>query len=1087
MTLADRDDRVSAALDNADNAVSETLALAGTPNSALREATCVLGDSTAAFDDSSKTFTWKADENDGVVMDGDKPATIPAYATMLCRGAAQIDLKNIQNSEARHSDTATVTAEGSRTGKRTPPAEDSFHGVVPRQSEPKIDTKLYVGSVDEGDGQTAAEAVEGARTGEQQVDLSITNGGTAALTKIIVKIPKSAENSLELSLAPDRVRFSMGDEPVISGDRDVPGMFLRVNNEREIILSDDSSLPLLVLPKGKTVTASTTVPVVPAGEVRGSEIVSTGVDVVSGETVNETDPLFVAVPGVPSVATKIFIDEPTDNTDGSGDGQDSDRAVTIPARTSSEATITITNTGDTDLTEVIPSFPGDLGIEQDEARFTVTNAEGESIAPTRGESAPGLMLRITENDEIVISDSSDLDPLVLQQGQVLTSKVPMREIEAGSRANGEISVGASGSGKKVTDTDPLYVATQPDPQTPGIETKLFVGSPSDGDGQDEDNAVVVPGDNPSKAGVTITNTGETPLREVSVEFPGELGIDPSTVSFTVTGKDGQPVTPTVDESDEPVSGTVLRVDGGKVVISDDPSLPPLILQPGQKLTGETPIAEVPAGKVVKGSITATGHHDGEPVRDSDPLVVTKKSATSTPTPTPDPKKPSVTTKIFIGTVTAGDGQTPDEAVGVDPNTSAKVTITVDNDGETPLREVSVEFPGELGIDPSTVSFTVTGKDGQPVTPTVDESDEPVSGTVLRVDGGKVVISDDPSLPPLVLQPGQKLTATSTTTAVPDGQTLTGGVSVTAEANGSTVESSDPLNVRSPKAPPATPAKPKLTTKLYIGSVVTGDGQDADKAVEVPADKPATATITLTNTGNTDLTAVSVTPSGDLGIDLTTSTFTLIGPDGEIAVPTQGEPTEGLIFRVTSEGTVVLSDDPDLSPLVLEVGQSLTTTATTTALVPGAAANGQISAQGTGAQQQISDQDPLFVKTPKPKVVTSSSVAPSSEPTTSSVTPEPSSTPGIPVIPVPVPVPVPGTPAQSTSSVETTTKVSQSTTTQSTTTAERDNEPQHPKSRSALARTGANVLGLLAIAVFLVLMGIALVGWRRKQQKDDGLV
>ncbi|MFC5939691.1 DUF11 domain-containing protein [Corynebacterium choanae] len=628
--------------------------------------------------------------------------------------------------------------------------------------------------------------------------------------------------------------------------------------------------------------------------------------------------------------------------------------------------------------------------------------------------------------------------------------VTSKQLAAGSATN---TAATSGSHEGVSTTERTATASiEVVARDSGLVAKIFHTDVETGDGQDAESAVVVSANKPFTATITVENAGESPLAGVGVEVPG---VDFATVSFTLTGPGADSPTVATD-----VPGTVLRVRDGVIVRSDDESLPALVLQPGQTVTATVEVAASQVGSNTPVKATATDDESKKPLVATDPLYTTPNAQTA-----------AITGKIFQDSVSEKDGQTPESAVEItlEPGqTSFPVTVSMTNSGEAPLSDITVTVPNS---NVGETVFTVSDPAGRPLTPTPAANNGP--GLVLRINPqGLVVLSDNEDWPRLELSQGQQIIGTVSVDASQIGVNTPLTITAIDQSTKNQVSAEDAFYTRRPHT-----AAPQLGAKIFIDSIETGDGNNPNDPVSVPAEaETVTATVTLTNDGGEPLEHVVPKVEGLTVND--GKTFTLTG--GEQTTPTAGIPADGPMLRITPEGTIVFSDDPSLPPLVLGVGQTVTVNVEVT--VPaGETVNIPVnaSAESTETATNVTGSDPLYVLRPQqpatPTVPPTGSSSGSSIPDwawlIAAVGIIPilgTMTPALPVPPVVAPTPVPEP-----QPVAPQTEVEDSPTSQQSNSA----------SDSNLALTGANVIGLLVVALLLVIIGVLLLAAKRRRRDD----
>ncbi|AZA14436.1 DUF11 domain-containing protein [Corynebacterium choanae] len=454
-------------------------------------------------------------------------------------------------------------------------------------------------------------------------------------------------------------------------------------------------------------------------------------------------------------------------------------------------------------------------------------------------------------------------------------------------------------------------------------------------------------------------------------------------------------------------------------------------------------------------------------------------------------KPQLTAKIFDGSISDGDGQTPATAVELAPGEDFTVDFKLTNTGEGPLTAITVEVPG-ANFD--TLALTILDDTGQPVT-AIPTAQTPVTGLVLRVaDDGNIILSAEETLPALALPPRYELSGNLRVDSAQIGHNTPITVEAADPRTGETVTARDDFFT---KQRPAAPAG--ITTKLYIGEPTAdtdghGDGQTDDTAVQIPADTPVDVTLQITNTGQTGISGIVPTITG-AGIDLKPGqVFILRDGDGNPATPEMAAAKPGLMLRVTGDGEIVFSDDEHNLPLLLAPGQQVTAALTIT-VAPGNTDHVAGTVSATDSQHNaLSDNDPLYVMTGKP-------VDPSPEPSEPTKPTEPTeplepSTPGEPpvssassskspwwvvLVPVvgmlPVLAQLPGVPVPPI--------VSTAVPTPEAEVEQPEPRPDRPEPRRSglLAQTGANVGTLSLLAVLLMVIGLVLVAARRRKGNE----
>ncbi|MCK7674939.1 SdrD B-like domain-containing protein [Corynebacterium pygosceleis] len=201
-------------------------------------------------------------------------------------------------------------------------------------------------------------------------------------------------------------------------------------------------------------------------------VTATGAE--SGQTVTAEDSFHAVIKrqSAPELDTRIFIGEATGETDGVGDGQSADTAVEIPNDGSTTATVTVTNNGTAPLGAVRITVSGTEGntLELEGGTYRI---DGEIRTVPSGE---GMILRLTENGNVVLSDRSELPAIQLQPGQTVTVEeipIPVLPAETVNEFTVEVKGTDAVTGEEITASDPLFVRTPAavvDPTTSGSPT-----------------------------------------------------------------------------------------------------------------------------------------------------------------------------------------------------------------------------------------------------------------------------------------------------------------------------------------------------------------------------------------------------------------------------------------------------------------------------------------------------------------------------------------------------------------------------------------------------------------------------------------
>ncbi|AZA14617.1 DUF11 domain-containing protein [Corynebacterium choanae] len=624
-----------------------------------------------------------------------------------------------------------------------------------------------------------------------------------------------------------------------------------------------------------------------------------------------------------ALATKIFIDNTTQGEQSSsGDGQTADTAVTVPYGTQATATVTVTNSGAAPLVGVGITIDGYPAASLTNLPVTITDDAGntvDNLHPVDG--IEGLVIRQAESGYVLSADAT-LPAVVLPSGATATVEVllPAQTAKEASYPVDASAINAETNQPVTTAHDPLYTVAATTPQLAG---KIFGDSVTTDDGQSPATAVAVPAGKPFPAAITVTNTGTSPLTAITIAVDGALA---DSLTLTMTDAAGNPLAgKDIPTSAKPVDGVVLRFSNGQLVLSADKSLPAVLLPPGATITGSVTVAASQIGKNTQQTVTAVDAITGTQVQSVDDFYTT---AESTPPPATNP---ALSAKIFVDeptTATAGrgDGDTVEQAVVVPQQATPTATMIITNTGDEPIGSLALTLPE---TDTTAPVFTLKIAGGELVsTPTTATG---VEGNVLRQQpDGSLILSSDSALPAVVLQPGQELQASIVLPEQAAGvRDYPLAVSGEGTSSATQVTDTDSLYVRGA-------GDAQLVTKLYVGDTLPGadhnvdpavDGQTSATAVPVLAGSPVTISAAMTNTASEPLTHLYPSTTGPVTLD--DATWQLVDEDGNAVAPDTGEHADGLMLRVTRDGTVVLSDDATLDPVVLQPGQTIVATTTVT--------------------------------------------------------------------------------------------------------------------------------------------------------------
>ncbi|AZA14614.1 DUF11 domain-containing protein [Corynebacterium choanae] len=625
-----------------------------------------------------------------------------------------------------------------------------------------LSTKLFISEATEqtqgiGDGNTAKQAVNLPLNTATTITATATNSGDAPLVGVALAVDGVDFAGMPVTVLDDSGEPVTADSVKITDPATEPvtGLVVRQLPDGTLALSDDATLPALILDAGQTVRVSAEVPgqVDPLVE---RVVKTTATNQETGEGLSASDPLFTSVNRDPAITAKIFGESPE-----TADANTAATAVAVKPNTPFMANVSMTNTSAVNLVGVtVAVTDGDVT----GATYTVVDADGTPLAGNAittttnsgglTKPVPGLVLRVDKSGNVVLSADTQLPAVVLTPGQSVTGMVQVAASQIGKQTDITVTAADQLTGEVVTATDPYFTqaATLP---TPTIDAKIFVGDTTDeggatGDGQTPEKAVQFSDDTPAQATIQLSNTAAEPLTKIVPAVEGvtlEEGAE-----FVLTDAAGNPVAPTAGA---PAAGAMLRVTAdGKVVFSADESLAPLNLLPGQTIAGRVEFAvnwSEPKNTPI--SVTAVGVDSDITVAATDALYTVHVDQTPPPLP-----QPAIESKIFVGEITAdeaakGDGQTADTAVTPEPGaTTVTAEITLRNTGDEALVNI-VPSIADVPITDETV-FTVTDAQGNPVAPAAGK---PATGAMLRVTAdGKVVFSADETLAPLQLLPGQQV-------------------------------------------------------------------------------------------------------------------------------------------------------------------------------------------------------------------------------------------------------------------------------------------------------------------------------------------